>query len=119
MRIIFTNKIYEFQFDKTGVRIKNMETDARTKRFAPEAISFIRSILLLRAEGKAYNCFRYEYGNIFGNEEIKRDSAYVNLRRLSKHLGESISLHGFIVTRLAGFFLNEHIRVIIEKGRTR
>ncbi len=121
MKLLFTNKIYEYEFDQTGVRIKNIETDARTKRFSPEYVLFVRSLLLRRAEGKAYGRFSYDYvRDIFGKPDLSYNSTYQVVRRLTQHLRDSIFLSNFIVTYngLDGFLLNENIRAMRIQRRS-
>ena len=127
-KIFFTNGIYDYSFDKTGVRIKNLHTGQRTRILHVRFVSVFQSLLVLRSQGKAYGCFNYEFvRKILGKQEGWQKWRWIRDLNEStmKHLEESISLYNIIIipngrptkNRKSGFFLNEHIKVIINKGR--
>ena len=127
--LIFTNGMYdfEFEFDEIGVRIKNVQTDELTIRLDERVVHFYRSLLILRAKGRAYKRFEYSFVESLLSERKKHwlsgeNWAYRGWTRtinksIYKHLPE-IRLYNFIVLKNGrpvagkGFWLNENIRVI-------
>ncbi len=128
--ILFTNGIYDFEFDEAEVRIKNVQTDEQTIKLDERVVYFYRSLLILRAEGKAYKRFEYSFVENLLNERRKHWLSGENWwylgwvrtinKSIYKHLPE-IRLYNFIIvlngrpTDGKGFWLNENIRVILSE----
>ena len=127
--IIFTNGIYDFEFDEAGVRIKNSQTEESTIKLDERVVHFYRSILILRAKGRAYKRFEYSFVESLLNEKKKHWLSGENwwylgwVRTINKSIYEhlpEIRLYNFIVVQNGrpiagkGFWLNENIRVILK-----